>query len=62
MSKDWKGAHRGGGGAVYGLGFLGALVYFIIHAQTLGQGLFGVLKAIIWPALLVFNLFGFLKL
>ncbi len=52
----------GGNGAVYGLGFVGALVYFIIHAQTLGQGLFGVLKAIIWPALLVFNLFGFLKL
>jgi len=43
----------GGGGAVYGIGLIGALVYYIQHAATFGDGAFGVLKAIVWPALLV---------
>lgn len=61
-NRDWKGMHNSGGGAVYSLGLIGALVYFINHAQTLGQGLLGVVKAIIWPAILVFKLFQLLKL
>ncbi len=61
-NREWRGMHKGGGGAVYGLGLIGALVYFISHAQTFEQGLVGVIKAIIWPAILIFNLFGFLKL
>ena len=51
-----------GSGAVYGLGFIGALVYFIQNAHTFGEGLFGVLKAIVWPALAVYKLLGFLKI
>ena len=61
-NKGWKGVHNGGGGAVYGLGLIGALVYFISNAQTLEQGLIGVLKAIAWPAIFVFKLFEFLKI
>lgn len=57
----YAGAHAGGG-AVYGLGFLGALVYYIQHATSFWNGLLGVLKAIIWPALLVFQALGFLKM
>lgn len=47
--------------AVYGLGFIGAAVYFITTAPTFWLGAFGILKAFAWPALLVyhyFNLFG----
>ncbi len=48
---------RGGcGGAVYGLGFIGALVYYISAATTFMMGLIGVLKAIVWPAFLVYGL------
>ncbi len=61
-NKDWKSVHNGGGGAVYGLGLIGALIYFISHAQTLEQGLIGILKAIVWPAIFVFKLFEFLKI
>ena len=43
--------------AVYGLGFIGAAVYFISHAATFWMGLLGVLKAILWPAFLVFEAF-----
>lgn len=48
--------------AVYGLGFVGALVYFIQHAASLGAGALGVLKALVWPALVVYKLLEFLKM
>jgi hypothetical protein len=41
--------------AVYGLGLIGALVYYIGHAATFWLGLLGVCKAIVWPAMLVFE-------
>jgi len=49
-----------GGGAVYGFGLVGALVYYLQQASTVVEGLLGVLKAVIWPALLVHKLLGFL--
>lgn len=51
----------GAGGAVYGLGFIGALVYFVQHSTTFVDGLIGLLKAIVWPALLVYRVFELLK-
>jgi hypothetical protein len=53
---------NGSSGAIFGLGFIGALVYFIGHAQTFGQGVLGFLKAMVWPALVVYKLLGFLKI
>lgn len=49
-------------GGVYGLAFVGAAVYFIQHATTFGTGALGVLKAIVWPALLVYKLLEFFKM
>lgn len=43
------------GGAVYGLGFIGAVIYFISQASTFWLGVLGFLKAIVWPAILVFE-------
>ena len=58
-----KGMHNGGaGGAVYGLGLIGAAIYFIQHAATFWMGMLGILKAIVWPAMLVYKLLEFLKL
>ena len=51
---------RGGGDAVYGLGLIGALVYYLGHAATFWIGVVGVLKAIVWPAFLVFELMKYL--
>ena len=48
------------GGAIYGLGFIGALVYNISTATSFWSGVIGVLKAIVWPAFLVFELLKFL--
>ena len=49
--------HKGGGSAVYGLGFIGAAVYFISHATTFWMGVLGFLKALVWPAFLVYQAF-----
>jgi hypothetical protein len=43
------------GNAVYGLGFIGAAFYFISGATNLWMGVLGFLKAIVWPAFLVYD-------
>ncbi len=48
--------------AVYGLGLIGALVYYIQHATTFGMGVLGLLKAIVWPAMLVYQALTTLKM
>lgn len=45
------------GGAVYGLGLIGAAIYFISAATGFWAGLLGFLKAIVWPAFLVYEAF-----
>jgi hypothetical protein len=47
-----KTAHSG---AVYGLGLIGAAIYFISHATGFWMGVLGFLKAIVWPAFLVYE-------
>ena len=41
--------------AVYGFGLIGAAVYFISHATSFWFGVLGFLKAIAWPAFLVYE-------
>lgn len=52
--------HKGCGGCLYGLGFLGAAIYYISIASGFWMGVLGVLKATVWPAFLVYELFKFL--
>ncbi len=58
--KHGKGSGHAAMGGVYGLAFIGAAVYYIQQAASFGDGVVGVLKAIVWPALLVYRLLGFL--
>lgn len=54
--------YRGGSSnAVYGLGLIGAWVYYIGSATTLVDGLIGFLKGIVWPAFMVYDLLKFLQ-
>ena len=41
--------------AVYGLGMIGAWVYFISHATTFWIGVLGFVRGIFWPAMLVYE-------
>ena len=51
---------RGGGEAVYGLGLIGAMIYYFSTATSFLMGVLGFLKAIVWPAFLVFEAMKFL--
>ena len=48
------------GDAVYGLGVIGAAVWYISTAATFWMGVVGFLKAIVWPAFLVYEAFRFI--
>lgn len=52
----------GASNAVYGLGFVGALVYFLQHATTLWDGVLGILKSIVWPAIIIYKWLEFFKM
>lgn len=53
-----KKIHKGCGG--YFLGFIGALVYYLSTATGFWNGVLGILKALVWPAFLVFEVLKFL--
>lgn len=46
------------GCGIYGVGFIGALVYYIQTTTGIWGTIIGVLKAIVWPAFLVWKLLG----
>ncbi len=49
-------------GGVYGVGFIGAAIYFISNATGFWMGVLGVLKAIVWPGFIVYELLKYLHL
>ena len=49
-------------GAVYGLGFVGALVYYLSTAASFWLGVLGILKAMVWPAFVIYELMKFLHM
>jgi len=56
MAKDAQ--RNASSGAVYGLGFIGAAIYFISTATSFWVGVLGFLKAIVWPVFLVYHAFN----
>lgn len=53
-----KNQMRGGGGeAVYGLGMIGSAIYFISTASNFWMVILGILKAIVWPTILIYEAF-----
>ncbi|PIN89316.1 hypothetical protein COU60_04150 [Candidatus Pacearchaeota archaeon CG10_big_fil_rev_8_21_14_0_10_34_76] len=50
----------GCGGAFYGLGFIGAAIYYISTATGFWVGVLGIIKALVWPAFLVYEILKFL--
>lgn len=62
MKKHHGYCHTQGGGAIYGLGVIGALFYFLSHATTFSLVLIGIGKSIFWPAILMFKLLTYLQM
>ena len=57
MSSSKSNTCNASGGAVYGLGIIGAAVFYIGQATGFWMGVVGFLKAIVWPAFLVYEAF-----
>ncbi len=49
-------AGAAGGGAIYGLGVFGALVYYWQAADTFWEYLLSFAQAIFWPAFMVYQI------
>ena len=60
MSGSGSNAAGATGGAFYGLGFIGALVYYIGSATGFWDGVWGFLQACVWPAFFVYEALDFL--
>lgn len=56
--REWNCTRGSDPGFIWILGVIGASVYYIQHADGFGAGVLGVLKALVWPAILVYRLFG----
>lgn len=52
----YKYGHHHSMGAIYGLGFIGSAVYYISNSTSFWTGFLGFLKALVWPAFLVYGL------
>jgi len=52
---------RGSSGGIWFLGFIGALIYYVhVHAGTVWLVVVAVLKALVWPAYVVYDVLRFL--
>jgi hypothetical protein len=51
----------GASDSVYGLGMIGAWIYYIGRAKDFREGVIGFLKGLVWPAILVYELLKFLE-
>ncbi|MBN1952181.1 MAG: hypothetical protein JW801_13355 [Bacteroidales bacterium] len=53
MKKEVRHAQSG---AIYGLGLIGSLIYYISTASSFLVGVLGVLKSLVWPVFIVYEL------
>ena len=49
-------------GAIYGMGVIGALIYFMQHATSFATVILGIIKAIFWPAVVLYRVLQLLGL
>jgi hypothetical protein len=49
-------------GGIYGMVFIGAMVYYFQHATTFWAGVLGFFKALFWPAVLMYKVLELLKM
>lgn len=58
MTKRAKAVNKGGAGGAYFLGMIGAAVYYLHISFGFWDSIVALLKALVWPAFLVYHLLG----
>ena len=49
-------------GGFYGMAFIAAAIYYIQQSDTFWMGVLGFLKALVWPAMLIYKVFTLLQM
>lgn len=62
MKKKWHKHPHGMIGGFYSLAMIGAAVYYVQQSDTFWLGVLGILKAIVWPAMLIYKVFTLLQM
>ncbi|MEI7792999.1 MAG: hypothetical protein WCI57_05955 [Candidatus Berkelbacteria bacterium] len=62
--KKWHHGARGGmkGGSFYGLAVIGVAIYYIQQVHGFWPVIVAILKAMVWPAFLLYKVFGMLHM
>lgn len=61
--KTVKVVNKGGpAGGFYLLAFIGAAVYFVQLSEGFGEFIVALLKALVWPAYLIYHVFELLRI
>ena len=60
--KRFRMEHGGTWGSIYGMAFIGSVIYFLQHASSFWNGVWGIIKAIFWPAVLLYKALELLKM
>ena len=50
------------GGGIYCMGFIGAAIYYVSTTTGFWNGVLGVLKAMVWPAFLVYEVLKYINM
>jgi hypothetical protein len=61
-SRNANATGAAGGGAVYGLGMIGAVVFYWQQADGFWPHVWAILEAFLWPAFVVYDLLQHLNL
>jgi hypothetical protein len=61
-TKNKKKSYTSTGNGIYGLAFIGAVVYYIQQAPDFWMGCVGFLKALVWPAFVIYELMKHLQM
>lgn len=56
--RKWNGSPGNTGSFIWFMGFIGAFIYYVEQVDNFGAGIVAFLKAIVWPAFLVYKLLG----
>lgn len=57
VKRKFKNRCSSNNSCIYFLGFIGAATHFLCASNGFVAGLFGILKALVWPAILVYEAF-----
>jgi hypothetical protein len=58
----WKAKGMNDMSGIYGLGAIGAIVYYVQQSTSFWTGVLGFLKGLVWPAMLLHRVFEQLKM